>query len=100
MMNIGSKRHSLEEQEGKEEYPVYPPSRQMFEPETRYFCNLIADENLSVLRPRLFQFVTSIPIVHLYGLIILFTRSFLSAFAFRCVPCYFDIINIDMNFTD
>jgi len=84
MKNIGSKQHSLEEHEGEEEYSVLPASRQKFEPETRYFCNLIADEDFSVLRPRLFQSVTSIRILHIYGLIILFTRSFSSAFAFRC----------------
>jgi len=79
---------------------VYPANRQTFEPETRYYFSLIADEDISVLRPRMLQFATSIPILHLCGLIILFTRSFVSAFAFRCVSCYFDKINIDMNFTD
>jgi len=68
--------------------------------ETRYFYSLIADEDFSFLRPRLFQFVTSIPILHIYGLIILVTRSFVSGFAFPCVSCYFDKINIDFNFTD
>ena len=73
MKYIGNKRHSLEEHKREEEYPA---SRQTFEPETRYFCNLNADEDFSVLRPRLFQFVTSIHILHLYGLIMLSNAAF------------------------